>query len=1125
MKVLAIDDNHETLAALQAVVRAALPGCELLTAASGATGMERACHEDPDVVLFDLAVAARDGFEACRRRQDNDGLRAIPVVFVTASHSDRGSRIKALEAGADGFLARPLDELELTAQVQAMARLKAARCRAGLEPGQLAPPSAERTRELQQELAERQRREEALSRSEALLSATGQMAKVGGWEIDVATQTLTWTAEVYRIHDVADGFQPTVAAGIDFYAPESQPVIAAAVRRAIEHGDAFDVELQFITARKVPRWVHAKGEARVQGGRIVTVAGTFQDITERKQAELALRESEARYRRLFESVQDVFYEVALDGTIQEISPSIAVVSKGQYTRADLLGRSMYEFYPTPQMRDAVLRTLREKGSVTDYEVTLRNRDASLIPCSLSARIQFDAGGQPSNIIGTLRDITERRQAEVYRAMGMDILQSLNEPGTTRDCLQRVLGVLKTRTGFDAVGIRLQDGDDFPYVVQQGFSEDFVLTENTLIERAAPGGTCRDCAGNACLECACGLVICGKVDPALPLFTRGGSFWTNDAIRLLDLLPAQDPRHHPRNRCIHDGYASLALVPIRDQDRIVGLIQFNDRRKGCLTLAAVELLEGTAAHIGAALMRRQAEEALRESEQLLRESQVVADLGSYALDIPAGRWASSLVLDRVFGIDKTYERSVAGWVALVHPDDRNAMNEYFQNEVLGQGRTFDREYRIIRHHDQAERWVYGRGSLEFDAQGQPRRMVGTIQDITKHKQAEATKAALETQLQQVQKMDSIGRLAGGVAHDFNNLLMGMMNYVELCRDEIPPTHPARTYLDEITTDARRSAGITQQLLAFARKQVIAPKVLDLNDALAGMLKMLRRLMGEDIDLTWMPGLDLWLVKIDPGQLDQLLANLCVNARDAIAGVGRVAIETANTTLGNTYCAQHAGTVPGEYVRLAVSDNGCGMSMEVLAHIFEPFYTTKGTGLGLATVYGIVEQNHGRVEVQSAVGEGTRFTIYLPRATAEVNLTAVAAAPAERPRGTETILLAEDEKSVRVTSRQFLQQLGYTVLAAETPEEALRLAGAHPGPIDLLITDVIMPGMNGPALAGLLAEARPQLKCLFMSGYTADVITHRGTLDTTVQFLSKPFSRDELVRKVRQMLDGEQGSTRG
>jgi CheY-like chemotaxis protein len=379
-----------------------------------------------------------------------------------------------------------------------------------------------------------------------------------------------------------------------------------------------------------------------------------------------------------------------------------------------------------------------------------------------------------------------------------------------------------------------------------------------------------------------------------------------------------------------------------------------------------------------------------------------------------------------------------------------------------------------------------------------------------------------QLARSQKLESVGRLAGGVAHEFNNKLMGIMNYVELCRDELPPEHSVRSYLDEIATEAQQSADIARQLLAFARKQHIAPKVLDLNDALGGMLGLLRQLLGEDIDFDWRPGAALWPVKLDPAQIGQVMANLCVNARDAIAGVGKVTIETTNVTLDHAYCAEHADAAPGEHIRLTISDSGCGMDAQMVANLFEPFFTTqelaKGAGLGLATVYGIVRQNQGHVAVQSEIGKGTTFSIYLPREASETDMGPDAMAPEKLPHGTETILLAEDEKSVRVTSVIFLKQFGYTVMVAETPEEALRLGGTHAGPIHLLITDVIMPGMNGPDVAGLLAAKHPKLKSLFTSGYTADVLKARGTLDEGMPFLSKPFSRHDLARKVREVLDG-------
>ena len=403
----------------------------------------------------------------------------------------------------------------------------------------------------------------------------------------------------------------------------------------------------------------------------------------------------------------------------------------------------------------------------------------------------------------------------------------------------------------------------------------------------------------------------------------------------------------------------------------------------------------------------------------------------------------------------------------------------------------------------------------DASGQLVNYVAVKRDITEH-------LRLEAQFQQAQKMESVGRLAGGVAHDFNNLLMGIMGYAELCRDALEPRSPLRVYLDEITNGAKRSAAITRQLLAFARKQTIAPVVMDLNEAVPGMIKLLRRLVGEDIELVWKPGPGLATIKMDPSQLDQILANLTVNARDAIGGVGKLTIETANVTLDATFCARHEGAIPGSYVRLAVSDTGSGMDKATLAHLFEPFFTTKrageGTGLGLATVYGIVKQNAGYIDVLSEPGRGTTFSIHMPRCVGQA-AAAVEATSGEHFGGTETVLLVEDEKAILATTRAFLERLGYTVLSAERPEEALRLAIKHSGTIHLLIADVVMPGLSGRHLAKRLAGERPDMRCIFISGYTADIIADHGILDKDVNFLPKPFSRDQLARKVREVLDGD------
>ncbi len=382
--------------------------------------------------------------------------------------------------------------------------------------------------------------------------------------------------------------------------------------------------------------------------------------------------------------------------------------------------------------------------------------------------------------------------------------------------------------------------------------------------------------------------------------------------------------------------------------------------------------------------------------------------------------------------------------------------------------------------------------------------------------------MEARLRQAQKMETVGQLAGGVAHDFNNMLQVIITYSDMALTITKAGEPLHKYLFEIRRAAHRSAEITAQLLVFARKQTITPKILDLNDSVVSAQKMIQRLIGDSIDIAWMPGHDLWNVKIDPTQLDQVLANLAVNARDAIGGVGKLTIGTRNIVLDEAYCAANPGFVPGEYLLLAVSDDGCGMDKETLSHLFEPFFTTKetgkGTGLGLATVYGIVKQNDGFINVYSEPGDGTTFKVYLPRAEEQNGEDAADVEPELTTGGTETVLVVEDESAILELARESLEQLGYTVLTAASPDEAIRCSEEHVGPIHLLISDVVMPQMNGRQLSERLIAARPQMKCLFMSGYPAEVMGHRAILAEEMKFIAKPFSLTVLAEKVREVIDG-------
>ncbi|MFH1982892.1 MAG: transporter substrate-binding domain-containing protein [Pseudomonadota bacterium] len=440
------------------------------------------------------------------------------------------------------------------------------------------------------------------------------------------------------------------------------------------------------------------------------------------------------------------------------------------------------------------------------------------------------------------------------------------------------------------------------------------------------------------------------------------------------------------------------------------------------------------------------------------------------------------------------------------------------EILKKGSVRNMEATVRKLDGTFAHVIYSSGLLEI--QGQKQILSMTV-DVTERKQAEMEREKLQGQLLQSQKLEAVGILAGGVAHDFNNMLGAIIGYSELTMDRMDPEDPSRGNIRKILDAAHRSANLTRQLLAFARKQTVAPIVFDLNESVEAMLKMLRRLIGENIDLAWLPGAGRCPVNMDPSQLDQILANLCVNARDAIADVGKLSIKTGTVSLNAADCESYADSTPGEYVLLAVSDTGCGMGKETMSHVFEPFYTTKGvgkgTGLGLSTVYGIVKQNEGFIHLYSEPGMGTTFEIYFPRHIGDAPVEKVVVSDDIPLSRGETILVVEDDPILREMGQAMLQRLGYTVLVAGSPGEAIRLAEETSTDIHLFLIDVVMPEMNGRELADRLVAIRPALKYLFMSGYTADVIVHRGVLEDRVNFIQKPFSIRDLAVRIREILD--------
>ena len=428
-----------------------------------------------------------------------------------------------------------------------------------------------------------------------------------------------------------------------------------------------------------------------------------------------------------------------------------------------------------------------------------------------------------------------------------------------------------------------------------------------------------------------------------------------------------------------------------------------------------------------------------------------------------------------------------------------------------------EEAIIRLAQGNRHVLYSSRLIEF---GGEQLILSATVDITERKEAENEKEQLQNQLMQAQKMESVGRLAGGVAHDFNNMLTVILGLSQLAKMKCKPTDAIHSDLKTIEETSLRSADLVRQLLTFARKQTIDPEIIDLNRSILNMFKMLERLIGEHLDLIWKQEENLWSVKIDATQVDQIVANLCVNARDAIADVGKISIETANIILDENYSKVNPDSTPGEYVMLAVSDNGCGIEKHVMSHIFEPFFTTKekgkGSGMGLATVYGIAQQNKGFIDVYSEPDKGTTFKVFLPRFTGEAKKATATKTATPITANGETVLLVEDEVVILEVTKTMLEQLGYTVLTAGKPSEALIKAQEHIDQLCLLVTDVVMPEMNGIELEKNIRKLKPELKCLFISGYTDATIVHHGVLDEGVCFLQKPFSLHDLGTKVKEAL---------
>ncbi|MEW6521889.1 MAG: PAS domain S-box protein [Thermodesulfobacteriota bacterium] len=835
---------------------------------------------------------------------------------------------------------------------------------------------------------------------------------------------------------------------------------------------------------------------RDEAGEISGVVLVFRDQSAERAAREALRKSEARYRQTLDDMLEGCQIIGPDW--QYLYVNDAAARQGRKSPGELIGHTMMEAYPgietTPLF--AALQPCMAKRAPQRLENEFIHADGS------RGYFELSIEPVPEGLFLLSVDITERRRAEehlrhltaVLRAL-RNVNQLITHEKDRDSLLRRACEILIETRGYRYAWIgMLAEPDGMRAVAESGIGEEFSALRAEL--------------------------------------ERGG--WPECCRQAMEGTEAV---------VMHDTKVNCAKCPLahtyHDTAALAGALRHADSNYGVLVAALPadmadnleeqSLFKELVGDIGFALYsiqtdreRERAVAALQESEARYRALFETSADGILIADIETGsfRYANPAIC-RFLGYTEAEFPAMA--VADIHPEsDLPKVLADFQAQARGD-KTLAEEIPCLRK-DGAVVYV-DVNAVAVTVDGRACN-VGFFRDITPRKRAEAERDRLQAQFIQAQKMESVGRLAGGVAHDYNNMLNVIIGYSELALEKTGPEDQLHEDLQAILNAAGRSRDITRQLLAFARKETIAPEVFDLNAGVENLLKILRRLIGEDIDLAWLPGHGLWPVLMDPTQLDQILANLCVNARDAIADVGKITIETGRITLDAAYCAEHAGFVPGDFVVLAVSDDGCGMDRETLDKIFEPFFTTKeggrGTGLGLATVYGIVKQNNGFINVYSEPGEGTTFRIYLPRHKGDI--AGDRPQPIEQPpagRG-ETLLVVEDEISILKLAARILTRQQYKVLTANTPAAALQVAKTHGGGIDLLLTDVVMPGMNGRELAEQLQTLYPEIKCLYMSGYTANVIAHRGVLDKGLHFIQKPFSTRDLASKVRTVLDESKAS---
>jgi two-component system cell cycle sensor histidine kinase/response regulator CckA len=900
---------------------------------------------------------------------------------------------------------------------------------------------------------------------------------------------------------------------VDFVDPDAVPEVVDRYRRRVA-GEAVPAIYETVLRRKDGAQVCAELSAG-----IITYDGKpadlviVRDVTERKRVDAEIASERNLLRTLIDNMPDMIYAKDIEHRYVLANKAVA-----QFVGADtadaLLGDDDSAFYPhgVAAHIHANERRVTESGQpMINHEEVLRTAHSDELRWFSATQVPLrDSAGTIVGLVGISRDITEHKHDDEAQQARLRRVQQQQEAIVRLATHETVLsGDLEAacRTVTEAMA----------GVMDVERCSVWMLSDDGMQLR------CIDLYEKTPARHSSGHVLLAD---SYPMYFQ--AVGAGRAVDAYDVLT--DPRTDELNESysIPLGVASLLDAAIRVSGRLVGVVSHEHvgmrrRWEGDEVTFAGEVAD----QIAQAVLNRdrvRAEEALRASQRRLELALKGADLGMYDWDMRTDEIVINERYAEMLGYtaDELLLTNIEAWKELIHPDDMQGEEDALNQERAGQFPLVETEYRM-RTKDGGWKWILDRGkAVEWDAEGRATRFSGTHLDLTERKRAEEQRTRLQAQMVEAQKMKAIGQLAAGVAHDFNNLLTGINGFADLLSSQMAPDDPKRQMVDRILVSGKRAAELVSQLLAFGRKQMVVPRLLDLNVLVRRVELMLRHMIREDIELVTDLTDDLWQVRMDPAQVEQIVVNLSLNARDAMPDGGTMTIRTANVVLDDAYLATHPDVRAGAHVLLTIVDTGVGMTREVKERVFEPFFTTKevggGSGLGLPSVYGIVKQNGGDIALDSEPGKGTTISIYLPSVgSAEGSPDAPPAGNEAFPPGNETILLVEDHQAVLDLAQQILEERGYRVLTARNGREALELVALRSRPIDLLVTDVIMPGMTGRELAERLLSGFSDLRVLYMSGYADDVIEHRQVSRTGTAFLQKPFHPADLARKVRQILD--------